>query len=233
VNLGIYNGVASANASQRRLEAITANIANVNTPAYKRVSTALKAFRLPNGSETDTQVLVHSETDFSQGDLQASASPYHMALMGEGFFSIDTPEGEMYSRRGDFHVNKDGVLLTSEDYPVAWEARPDPIDPAGEPITVDPTGEVRQGKKLLGSIKVVSVAQPGNLEPKGGGYFKASAGSIESVSDAAIYQSHLEGSNVTSIDELVGMISAQRKFEGAKSAMQMIDQSYGRLMANR
>ncbi len=233
MNLGLYSGVSAGRASERRLEAITANLANLNTPAYKRISTGTRAFVVPGGGPGEIEIAAHSRTDFSQGDLEPSGSAYHMALMGSGFFAVEGPQGEFYTRNGEFHVNQDGVLITTEGYPVAWERNNAPIDPTGEMVTVDAAGEMRQGNQQIGRLKVVDFASPANLKQLGGGYFEPKRGNSPEASDAVVHQHNLERSNVASIDELVGLISAQRTFESAKNVMQLIDQSYGRLTSLR
>jgi flagellar basal body rod protein FlgG len=233
VNIGLYSGVSSGRAIERRMESVTANLANVDTPGYKRVSTATKAFQVPGGGPGDIELSATSVTDFSQGDLRPSASPFHLALMGQGFFAVEGTDGELYTRRGSFHVDQTGMLLTDEGYPVAWESNPTAIEPTGDLVTVDGSGLVRQGNLEIGRIRFVDFARPERLQTIGGGYFQAGPGTAEQPPDAVVYQHHLEASNVSGIDELVGMITMQRSFESAKSVMQLIDQSYGRLTAAR
>lgn len=225
--------MASGRASERRLEAITANLANINTPAYKRQSSATKAFHVPGPYGGDIQISAHAVTDFTQGDLRSSASPYHLGISGSGFFAVEGPTGEMFTRNGTFHVNRDGVLLSEEGFPVVWNENAAPIDPTGEMVTVSGSGEMRQGTTRLGQLKVVEFDNPRMLGSNGGGYFEAKRGMVERASEGAVHQYRLESSNVSSVDELVGLISAQRSFESAKNVMQLIDQTYGRLTALR
>jgi flagellar basal-body rod protein FlgF len=233
VNIGLYSGVSAGRANERRMEAITANLANVDTPGYKRLSTATKAFQVPGGGKTDLQLSAFSVVDFTQGDLRTSSNPYHLALMGEGFFAVEGPVGELYTRRGAFHVGQDGVLLTDEGYPVAWESNPAPIDPTGDIVTVDGSGFMRQGSAGIGRIKFVDFANPQQLAGIGGGYFTGNVGAGEQPASADVHQHRLEASNVSSVDELVEMIAIQRSFESSRNVMQLIDQSYGRLTSMR
>jgi flagellar basal-body rod protein FlgF len=211
------------------MEAITANLANVDTPGYKRMTTGTRSFYVPGSNGKETALYTHSAADWTQGALKPSASPYHMALMGEGFFAVEGEEGEMFTRSGIFQVDDKGTLMTAEGYPVAWENKTGPIDPTGVQIEVDGSGRVFQGEIDLGTLKVTNVAKPEQLEFMGGGYYKPGAATAEVPHEAVVYQSQLESSNVTSIDELVGMIAVQRSFESAKNVMGLIDQSYGRL----
>lgn len=233
MNIGLYSGVSSASANERRLEGIAANLANVDTNAYKRISTGTQATQIPGGGPNDLALKTNSQMDFSQGLLKPSSSPYHVALMGPGFFAVEGPVGEMYTRNGAFHVDDAGILQTSEGYPVAWEQRGDPIDPSGEMVTIDGRGVVRQGRSEVGKLKVTDFTQVGRLGTNGDGYFQSTRANREIPTDAVVHQQRLEGSNVSSIDELVAMISIQRSFESARSVMSLIDQSYGRLTQSR
>jgi len=233
VNIGLYSGVEAAHVAERRLEAITSNLANLDTPAYKRVSTGTRAFRLPGCSTDDFQIATHSRTDFGQGDFRNTANPYHLALGGSGFFAVDGPDGELVTRNGSFRVDDRGVLLTHEGHPVAWEGTHTPIDGTGEVITVDGVGRIRQGKKDIGQLRLVDYADSSKLQKLGGGYYTAIPGAEELPCDAVVHQNTLESSNVAGIDELVAMVSVQRSFESAQSVMRLIDQSYSRLTAVR
>jgi flagellar basal body rod protein FlgG len=231
VNIGIYNGVSAARASQRRLEAITSNLANLETPGHKRSSTSTRAFQVPGGKDGEIELATVAETDFSQGPLRNSANPFHMALEGSGFFAVEGPRGELYTRNGAFHVDQAGVLQSAEGYPVAWDAVSGAINPTGDEISIDGSGTVKQGKLEIGRVRFVDFEQPQELENLGGGYYEASASAGELPSAAVVRHQMLEGSNVQGIDELVAMISIQRNFESARNVMQLIDQSYGRLTA--
>ena len=233
MNIGLYSGVSAARSSERRLETISSNLANLDTPAFKRVSTGTRAFQLPGRGPQEFGLTTHSTTDFSQGNLEFSANPLHLALQGPGFFVVDSPEGELLTRNGAFHVDQNGLLQTDEGHPVSWAMAGAPIDPTGEVVTVDGAGLVRQGRQELGRLRVVDYARPEDLELLGGGYFLAGPGNQEQPSAAVVHQGMLEASNVSGIDELVAMISVQRSFESAQSVMRLINQSYSRLTAAR
>ncbi|MCB9916262.1 MAG: flagellar hook basal-body protein [Planctomycetes bacterium] len=229
MNIGLYNGVTAARASERRLDAIASNLANLETPGHKRTSTGTRAFAIPGADATTFELATYSQTDFSQGPLQGTANAYHMALDGPGFFAVEGPDGELLTRNGAFRVDQAGVLLTGEGFPVAWASKGDPLDPTGVEITVDGLGNVMQGRKSIGRLRVVDYDRPDQLAPLGGGFYQASRGTSEIPSAAVVRQKTLEGSNVQGIDELVAMIAIQRDFESARNVMQMIDQSYARL----
>lgn len=232
MNRGIYTGAAAMAAAERRLEAVTTNLANLETPGFRGLRAATRAFTLPeNPEETDlrTEFTVRHE----QGEIVPSGSPTHLALDGPGFFAIEGAEGELYTRRGTFHLTGDGALVTEEGHPVVWEGATGRIDPAGEPLVIDETGAVRQGTRSVGKLRIVAFEDPGALEVLGGELFRAPATAIETAPAARVHQGALERSNVSSIDALVELVQVQRGFEAASRLVQIVSQSYARLLERR
>ena len=84
MDTGLYNGVSALRTAEKRLEAITANLANVDTPGFKRQAGATQAFTVP-AAEGYLEVDTRHRSDFSQGDLERSSSPYHLAIDGRGW----------------------------------------------------------------------------------------------------------------------------------------------------
>lgn len=232
MDTGLYNGVSALRTAEKRLEAITANLANVDTPGFKRQAGATQAFTVP-AAEGYLEVDTRHRSDFTQGDLERSSSPYHLAIEGRGWFAVDGVSGELYTRRGNFRVDSAGILQSTEGHPVAWESAQGLLDPHGELVQVDSAGVVRQGDNEVGRLRVVDFANESALSSVGGGYFSAAEGSSELPSEGVIHQGHLESSNVSSMDELVSMITVQRSFESANRLVQMINQTYERLLQQR
>ena len=141
---GWYIGASGMAAQQNRLDAIANNLANVDTAGYKRDITVQKSFSelllrradfdgvytIPSGSADAAPIIgklgLGVETnenykDFTQGSFRATSSNTDMALGGEGFFAVQTPDGERYTRNGNFMIGKEGILETKEGYPVLGE----------------------------------------------------------------------------------------------------------------
>jgi flagellar basal-body rod protein FlgG len=142
------------NAQQHRLDAISNNLANIDTTAYKRDQSVHKAFpeillrrlsddgvrplplsgRAPHLGSVDTAPVVgrlgtgvefnELFTVFEQGSLTESGNPFDLALTGEGFFVVDTPYGERLTRNGSFHLGPESILVTKEGFPVLGENGP-------------------------------------------------------------------------------------------------------------
>jgi len=232
MDTGLYNGVSALRTAEKRLEAITANLANVDTPGFKRQAGATQAFTVP-AAEGYLEVDTRHRSDFSQGDLERSSSPYHLAIEGRGWFVVDGVSGELFTRRGNFRVDGTGTLQSAEGNPVAWETTGGLIDPHGDIVQVDGKGVVRQGASEIGRLRVVDFANDEALSSVGGGYYTATESANEIPAEGSVHQGHLESSNVSSMDELVSMITVQRSFESANRLVQMINRTYERLLQQR
>jgi flagellar basal-body rod protein FlgF len=230
---GLYMGVAAMRSAEKRMEALTANLANASSPAYKRQSSATRAFDVGVGEKKHREVAASSSTDFSQGLIERREDPMAMALEGGGFFAVETPTGEAYTRNGVFRLDDQGELLTGEGHPVAWSGARGRVQPTGEPVTIDGTGKVRQGSSELGALKLVDFADKSKLTIDRDGYWHAAPGQATQEPTAYVHQFAIERSNSESIDELVALIKVQRDFESASGVMRTIDQSYRRLNQTR
>lgn len=231
MNQGLYSGVAAMRAAERRLEAVTANLVHVGTPAYKAQATATRAFALPNSRET--QVGTTTSTRHEQGDLRASGDPLHLALDGPGFFVVEGQRGELVTRRGDFALDPGGVLVDCEGHAVVFEGRAARLDPTGPTVTIDGAGQVRQGEVEVGRLRIVDYAHPEQLERLNGGYFLAHPRAEERIHGAIVHQGALEASNSSAVDQLVELVQVQRSFESAARVMNLIEQSYKSLIERR
>ena len=142
---GLYSGVASMRANEKHLEAIAGNLANLNTPAYKRLGSVTHAFEVGSGGHKQQEVETRVTIDFTQGVLERNDNPLSLALEGDGFFAVETPGGEAFTRNGAFRVDDKGELLTNEGFPVAWDGARGRLAPVDLPIAIDGSGVVKQG----------------------------------------------------------------------------------------
>lgn len=219
-------------AHQRSLDAIAGNLANLGTNGYKRLRTAHHEFDVPRPGAPGKPAQglgVVNQVDFSQGDLQRTGRPLDLALYGEGFFAVEGPRGEVYTREGSFHTTSEGVLVTQEGHPLAWDELRTTIDPTGLPVEVDDEGTVRQGADEVGRLRIVNFKNPARLRQSGDGYWSAPAKLPRAAHGAVVHQGALEDSNSAGVEELVAMVAVQRSFETAARVMSAIDDSYSRL----
>ena len=170
-----------------------------------------------------------NHVDFSQGELSRTGRALDLALDGEGFFAIDTPDGEVYTREGSFRLTPDGTLVSEEGLPVAWDSLSGSIDPTGFPVEVDGEGTVRQGVDEIGRLRIANFADSSRLSLNADGYWQAPPRLAEAAHSATVHQGALEDSNASGVEELVAMISVQRSFESVARVMSKIEDSYSRL----
>ncbi|MCP3914855.1 MAG: flagellar hook basal-body protein [bacterium] len=229
MNVGLYRGVAAIQASERRLETITSNLANLGTTGFKRRGAVQHGFAVGKPGLGFEGVGASTRVDFSQGSLERTGNPLDLALNGDGFFAAEGPQGEVFTRNGSLQFDGQGVLTTTEGYPVAWDGGRGNIDPAGGAITVDLEGGVHQDNARIGRLKIRSFPAADRLQPLESGYWRAGPALLADSSNAEVHQGALERPNVSAVDELVRLITVQRDFEAASKVVRMIDQSYERL----
>jgi flagellar basal body rod protein FlgG len=230
---GLESGVQALGASQKRMEYIAVNLANLQAPGYKRLNAFTHVIESVRQGRKSSAIETQSEVDFSQGQINPTGNPLDVALDGEGFLALETPTGEAYTRNGRFHLDAQGALLNEDGFAVAWEGGQGRFQPVGLEITVDATGAVRQGPNDIGRLKLVDFADRTQLQLDAKGHFRATRGARPVTATAEVRGGALERSNTESIDELVSMIRVQRSFESATSVIKSIDQSYKRLNAPR
>jgi flagellar basal-body rod protein FlgG len=238
---GWYIGASGMNAQQHRLDTISNNLANVDTAGYKRDVTVHKTFsellirranfdgvyEVQDGSCDDAPVLGtlglgvetnENYTDFSQGSFKVTGRKQDVALNGEGFYVVDTPYGERYTRNGDFFIGKEGYLETKEGYPLMGEK--------GYIYVVDDKFNVNKDGVLVNEedgteidrFKVVRFDNERYLEKMGQNLYATNdisgpAHIAESFERPQFIQGYTETSNVNVVNEMVQMIEVNRAYE--------------------
>jgi flagellar basal-body rod protein FlgF len=233
MNRGIYAAATAMAAAERRVETISSNLANAGAVGFKRKGVITHSFQNQMNKLMAPQVTTRESTDFSQGILRTTGGDFDLALEGEGFFAVDTAEGQVFTRNGAFHIDQDGVLQTRDGYPVAWEGSRGTIDPAGGSVSVDSGGNVWQGSNNVGRIRIVDFADSSKLHVDRHGNMRADADGIEQPATGIVRQGMLENANVNAIDEMVGLIAAQRSFESSARLISSIEQIMRRITSGR
>lgn len=229
MDTGIYQGVAAMRSTEKRLETITSNIANIAATGFKRQASVTRAFWVGEGRARHVEIATQRVTDFKQGQISHTGNTLDLALEGPGFFGIETPTGRSYTRDGEFHLDNTGTLLDVSGFPVAWSGSRGKLDPTGEAILIDGSGQVMQGERRVGKILVADFPDKGRLEDDNLGHYRPAGDMKPIASTATIHQGSVERSNVDVMDELVEMVFAQRRFENSSTVMRSIDQTYKRL----
>jgi flagellar basal body rod protein FlgG len=229
VNVGLYRSAVAMAAQQRRLDSISANLANVGTIGFKRGVTASHEVEIERPRGKVRGVTTLARVDFVQGNLQRTGREHDLALFGDGFFAVEGPDGEVFTRDGSFHLTEAGVLVTEDGFPVAWDELQGAIDPVGMPLVIDEAGNARQGNQNVGRLRVVAFSDKSVLSKDHLGLWTAPRGVQPGASDARVHQYSLEDSNANGVEEMVEMIGVQRSFEVVARVFEAIDRTYERL----
>ncbi len=241
----MQSAVFGALSNEHRLAMTANNLANVNTTGFKvdRVAfhdtftrfahdylVSAQSFvrddnPFPDGNVLARPRLSDMQTDLNQGSLQLTGNPLDIAINGEGFFKIRTPEGDFYSRNGHFLKAADGTIMNAEGHPVLFAGAPLQVPSTGT-LYVSDNGTISVDGEEIGAFDVVTLDNLEALEKKGENLYQIrkgmEAGEIPVV-DTRIEQGMLEKSNVEVVMEMVNMIELQRGFEMYTKMMSSTD----------
>jgi flagellar basal-body rod protein FlgG len=205
-----------------QLEHITNNLANTTTPGFKAVHLfILNALQEESKPGDTTNTLSSLIVDFSQGISHKTENPLDITLQGDGFFVVQTKEGEAYTRKGDFTINKLNQMVTQAGDLVVGEGGP--IELKNGKIHINEDGSVFVDESQVGKLKIVGFANRQTLRNVGGGlYLDDGAAGINKVDKPNVSSGLIELSNVNVISEMAEMINIHRSFEAYQKIIQQL-----------
>ncbi len=168
-----------------------------------------------------------ARVDNSPGPLRDTGRMADFAVVGRGYFVIQTEQGEQYTRNGHFTVDASGRLVTADGAPVLGTGGPIEID-GSSPFSVGRDGSVTVNGSVGARLQIVDFPDPSRLQHRGDSRLSAPKGEAAqplSPEQVEVVQGQLEGSNVDPVYTLVAMISAQRAFEIESRLMQATDEN--------
>lgn len=209
---GIYIAAARQIALFRDMDVTAGNIANMSTAGYQSEHMMFKRYMVDDQVGTEMN-FAHDTTTFrntGQGALRVTDNTLDVAIKGDGYFVLQTPLGERYTRSGNFQINDTGTLVSIEGYPV--------LDQSNQPINLEDTigelviggdGSITVGGDIVTSLGVVEFENQQLMERHGARLFSSEAEPIPSETSEVI-QGALESSNVQAISQLTHMMSLSR-----------------------
>ncbi|MDZ4678215.1 MAG: flagellar basal-body rod protein FlgF [Oligoflexia bacterium] len=267
---GIYSALSGAMAQSHQLDTIANNIANANTPGFKgdkntfkeylttlekmpdvntvpRIPASLNSFFDMQGTDKSYVSLDGTFTDHTQGGVKATGNKLDVALEGKGFIEVLTPQGPRLTRKGTMSLNAQGVLTTTDGFPVlkrdasnAAPGAPGASDPASRTITVGgggtitftQQGEIYQNGESLGQLSIVEYENNEHLKKMGHSLYSITDTTIPRVlnSSTEVHQGFVETSNVNIVKEMTDMIQTSRNFESAQRVIKAYDEMDGKLI---
>lgn len=219
INNGMMQAARALQYWERRQEVVSNNLANADTNGFK----AERVFARMLG---EAGPVADTSTDRSAGSLRPTGSPLDIALGGQGFLVVETPQGERLSRGGAFRLDEQSRIVDANGNALLGEGGA--IVAQGGSITIDAGGRVSVDGKEVGRLRVETVAPDAPLEHAGANLFVTDA-PREPVDDGArlVRQGHLEDSNVNTVGSMVDMISIQRAYSAVQRAMTTLDDVRG------
>lgn len=234
MDAAIYKALSGALVEMRRLEGASQDLANINTAGYKSQRLAFSevlAKGAPRPERPGGFVAVAAQrTNLNQGAIDGSGNPFHLALEGDGYFVVQTPRGERYTRNGGFTLRADGTLITPAGDPVLGEGGP--IQLSGATMEVAADGTVRSDNNDIGKLRLVRFTDRAKIEKEGANLFRGDRANLSDASEARVVQAHLEQSNVNAVDGMVALINLNRQFESYQRAMKLLDGVTEKMLAD-
>jgi flagellar basal-body rod protein FlgF len=213
-----YVALSRQIALQRELTTIATNVANATTSGYKAERTLFETWLERAGTPgrigfVQDRGLVRDQRD---GPLQRTDNPLDLAIVGDGYFAVQTPAGDRYTRAGGFRPDAQGNLVNAEGHALLDDAgAPLALPPGSGAVEIASDGTVSTADGILGRIGIVGFADPAALTREGATLY-ASAAPPAPAPGARLAQGHLEGANVQPVVELARMIETMRAFEGTQ-----------------
>ena len=225
---GLYSAASGMEAQQQQFDAISNDMANVDTPGYQSTIIGFHDLLYSNGeygSNVATGAGSQAEQmgyDQSQGAIQQTGQPLDVAVNGPGYLEVRRQDGTIgMTRNGALQLNDKRQLTTQTGMlvqpPITIPAGVDPSQ-----VSIASNGTVSVGKQTLGKLSLVDVPAPNGLVADGDSVFSATAasGAIRAAKGTSVQQGALEGSNVNMGTEMSEMMTAQQQYAMGSQAIQ-------------
>ncbi len=237
---GIYTAASGMMLGMSRQDTLANNLANVNTGGYKKDILVASSFpgmlisrienqngegtatRIPIGTLNSGACIGQIFTDLSQGNLKRTENSLDLALGSAAYFALETPDGERYTRNGEFKLGGDGLLTDNAGNPL--------LDINDEYIYIedqfeaDKMGNITVNGEYFTTLKIVSFEEPESLRKTGNNLLESTADYyLEENPD--LKQGYVETSNVSAVREMVELIKATRSYESLQKVIQAEDET--------
>jgi flagellar basal-body rod protein FlgG len=225
---GLYSAASGMEAQQQQFDAISNDMANVDTPGYQSTIIGFHDLLYSNGdygSNVATGAGAQAEQlghDQTQGAIEQTGQPLDVAIGGQGYLEVRRQDGTIgLTRNGALQLNDKRQLTTQTGLLVQPPITiPAGVDPSQVSISSD--GTVQAGSQKLGKLTLVDVPAPDGLQADGDSVFSATAasGALRPAKGASLQQGALEGSNVNLGEEMSKMMAAQQQYSMGSQAIQ-------------
>ena len=225
----IYLSMAGAKATMQRQEVLAHNLANASTTGFRAELAAFRAVPV-RGDGASTRVYALESTvgyDAQAGVVQSTGRPLDVAMQGNAWLTVQALDGtEAHTRAGALALDASGQLVTAGGLPVLGDGGPITVPPNAS-VAIAPDGSVSAtvgagASQVVGRLKLVTPELP--LLRGTDGLFRGADGELDADPAARLQDGALEGSNVSAVESMVGMIAAARQFEQQMKMLQGAEQ---------
>jgi flagellar basal-body rod protein FlgG len=226
---GIYTAASGMVAHQTRIDTLANNLANVDTPGFKADLVTIDQSATPSNLLSEISAPMSTVEagrpglNLTPGVLKTTGNPLDLAIIGPGLFVVDTPQGERYTRAGNFVRDSEGFLATQDGFRVQGANGPVRVPDKG--LRVDASGRLEDGD----SLRFVESGALSGLMKTGGNLFAPAEGAQppEELAEVTVAQGQLEGSNVNVVMSMVEILATMRTYEAYQRTIQALDQTVG------
>jgi flagellar basal-body rod protein FlgF len=222
------------------LDVVATNLANANTAGFKAtqgrfgaVLAALgpQAVGQPAGGAAPTwPQFGELQVDLSQGPIRRTDRQLDLAISGSGFFVVDTPAGQRYTRKGRFYLSAEGDVTDGAGNTVGTEGGALRVPQGVRDLAVDRNGQVVADEQAIGRIRLVDIPEPQALVSEGWTNFRNDGRAATPAAASEIIQGAVEESNVNPVREMVVLITVLRAYEASAHIIKKVDAANGELI---
>lgn len=217
---------------RRELDVIANNVANVNTHGFRGDRLIFNDYLMPVARadafpQADRRLHYvidpRTATSFQAGTIEQSGGELDVALQGDGFFVVQTPRGERFTRAGNFQLNAQGELVTASGERVLTDSGPITFGAADGRVAIGADGTISTQQGVRGRLRVVRFADPAVLRKDGDTMFSVAGNAQpQPATGVRVLQGAVERSNVQAIQEISRMVEVTRAYQ---TVTQMIDRT--------
>ncbi len=202
---------------ERKLEAVSNNLANADTTGFKKDTLSF-----------DKQFKAQINKDFEQGNILTTGNPLDFALSGQGFFKIETQEGIRYTRNGSFTLDTNGILVDQNGNFVMGQSGAIVIDGnnIAQDLSINQTGEISLEGEVVDTLDIVTFANLRKMERVMGNLLSYKGDTTDEIQPEQTIVQHraIEKSNIKVVEEMARMIDYHRMFETFTKSMMTFDE---------
>lgn len=244
---GLYTSGLGMKTQMKKLDVVSNNLANVDTAGFKKDQTVVSSFPemlmtriqdtknnvkvpTPIGNVTLGSQIDEIYTNFAQGAFKRTDETFHVALQGDGFFTIDTPNGERFSRDGSFVIGANGQLTTQEGNHVMGETGVitlgDDFLSQQREVFIDERGRITIDGDYLDTLRIVNFEDQSQLSKMGDNLYEANGQTIPF--EGQVLQGFIESSNMNPVNAMVDLITVSRTYEANQKMIHVHDTLMGK-----